>query len=358
VGQCTKNHKLCNTPSEKTPALPCRVIDIGSDEHAAPRLLLVNCGTPLLSYTTLSHCWGIHIPLRLLASNVSTLEKEIPVSHLSKSFQDTLLVTRRLGLRCLWIDSLCVIQDSVSDWQEQSASMAQIYSKSYCNIAAAHSTDGTQGCFLERNSDLVIPLKVYLDWGLHPGTYYAVQWLYWRQNVMETLVIGRAWVCQERFLSSRILYFGVRQLYWECCEVSASEYFPRGLPPGVGSPGLKGLDPHIDGARSRKELALPENPDLDVFSLWNPVVSAYSMAKLTYSTDKLVAISGLAARMQQPVFERSRPEAERLCREKRKGSVRCIMLGSEDGRVYRTKVEMIDAETRKRVSWKKVWEDL
>jgi hypothetical protein len=177
--------------------------------------------------------------------------------------------------------------------------MAQVYSNSYCNIAAAHATDGTHGCFVERNPDLVKPLKVYLNWGPHPGTYYAIQWLYWRKNVMHTPLVGRAWVCQERFLSPRNLYFGATQLYWECCEVSASESFPRGLPPGVGSPGLKGLDPHIDGARTRKELSLPDNPDLNVFSLWNRVVSAYSMAKLTYSTDKLVALSGLAARIQK-----------------------------------------------------------
>lgn len=56
--------------------------------------------------------------------------------------------------------------------------MAQVYSNSYCNIAAAHATDGTHGCFVERNPDLVKPLKVYLNWGPHPGTYYAVQWLY------------------------------------------------------------------------------------------------------------------------------------------------------------------------------------
>ncbi|KAK7398326.1 hypothetical protein QQX98_012295, partial [Neonectria punicea] len=79
----------------------------------------------------------------------------------------------------------------------------------------------------------------------------------------------------------------------------ASETFPVGLPPGVGGLFKKSLDPHVDGAAWRRWHGLPEAPELDAFSLWNGVVYTYSNGKLTYPEDKLVAISGLASRMQK-----------------------------------------------------------
>jgi Heterokaryon incompatibility protein (HET) len=277
------------------PSLPSRVIDVGS---GAPRLVVVKDDTPILPYATMSHCWGSHMPLLLLSSNIAELQKRIPISQLSKSFQDAFLITQRLGLNYIWIDSLCIVQDLAADWERESQSMSEVYSNSYCNIAAAHAADGTHGCFIERSPDLVKPLKVNLNWGPNPGTYYAVQWLYWRENVMNMPLHRRAWTCQERYLAPRNLYFGATQLYWECCGRVASETFPLGLPARVGAPS-KGLDPHIDGARRRKWLGLSEAPDLDAFSLWDLIISTYSKGNLTYSTDKLVALSGLAGRMQK-----------------------------------------------------------
>ena len=295
LDECAKSHKSCNRLMAIEPSLPSRVIDLGSGE---PRLVVVTDDTPILPYATMSHCWGSHMPLMLLSSNIAELQKRIPISQLSKSFQDAFLITQRLGLNYIWIDSLCIVQDIVADWERESQSMSEVYSNSYCNIAAAHAVDGTYGCFIERSPDLVKPLKVNLNWGPNPGTYYAVQWLYWRENVMNMPLHRRAWVCQERYLAPRNLYFGATQLYWECCGRVASETFPLGLPARVGAPS-KGLDPHIDGARRRKGLGLSEAPDLDAFSLWDLIISTYSKGNLTHSTDKLVALSGLAGRMQK-----------------------------------------------------------
>jgi hypothetical protein len=134
------------------PSLPSRVIDVGS---GAPRLVVVKDDTPILPYATMSHCWGSHMPLLLLSSNIAELQKRIPISQLSRSFQDAFLITQRLGLNYIWIDSLCIVQDLAADWERESQSMSEVYSNSYCNIAAAHAADGTHGCFIERSPDLV-----------------------------------------------------------------------------------------------------------------------------------------------------------------------------------------------------------
>lgn len=209
-------------------------------------------------------------------------------------------MARRLGLGYIWIDSLCIIQDSPEDWEKESATMAKVYSKSYLNIAAARAADGTQGCFTPRDPHLVRPLQVFLGWGPDPGRYYAIKWLYWCSNVTHTPLNARAWVFQEQYLAPRNVYFGETQLYWECFGCLASETFPGGLPPGTNS-SPKSLDPHVGGALVRQSHGLTPNPDLDAFSMWNQIVYGYSNGTLTYSEDKLVAISGLASRMQKHI---------------------------------------------------------
>ncbi|KAK8053568.1 hypothetical protein PG996_012869 [Apiospora saccharicola] len=240
------------------------------------------------------------MPLRLLSTNLAELQVEIPVARLSRTFQDAIQVLPWLGLSYIWIDSLCIIQDSAQDWAKESAMMADIYSNSHCNIAAAHAADGTYGCFIERDAGLVAPLKLDLNWGSVPGVYYAVPPGIWDKEVMETPLNSRAWVCQERYLAPRNLIFGKTQLLWECHDCSACETFPGGLPPGV-SKMLKSLDPHVSGAAFRRRWSHPEAPELDVFGLWDEIVEQYSKGQLTFPGDKLVALSGLASRIQKNV---------------------------------------------------------
>jgi hypothetical protein len=75
----------------------------------------------------------------------------IDMDELPKTFQDAIVITRRLGARYLWIDSLCNIQDSVEDWENESASMEHVYRNSMCNIAVTSGMDGSVGCLFERN---------------------------------------------------------------------------------------------------------------------------------------------------------------------------------------------------------------
>ncbi|KAK8044998.1 heterokaryon incompatibility protein-domain-containing protein [Apiospora rasikravindrae] len=121
----------------------------------------------------MSHCWVGHVPLRLLSSNIDELQNEMPIARLSRSFQDAIQVVHWLGLSYIWIDSLCIIQDSPADWEKESARMAEVYSNSHCNIAAAHAANGTYECFVERDPRLVKPLKVELSWDSMPRTIWT-----------------------------------------------------------------------------------------------------------------------------------------------------------------------------------------
>ncbi|TGO07775.1 hypothetical protein BTUL_0247g00010 [Botrytis tulipae] len=96
-----------------------------------------------IKYATLSHCWG---PIasrvtRTTSHNYDEHMEEIIISKLPQIFQDVILLTGGLDMQYIWIDSLCIVQDDPSDWQQQSAMMADIYAGSLLNISAAHGSD-------------------------------------------------------------------------------------------------------------------------------------------------------------------------------------------------------------------------
>lgn len=126
----------------------------------------------------------------------------------------------------------------------------------------------------------------------------------WKQQVADAPLNQRAWVVQERLLAPRVLHFGQQQLLFECCEFDACEQYPHGLPPALANTayaGFKGLDPNVDGARLRKLSRAAVTSDMYGLELWSKIITAYSAALLTYSQDKLIALAGIAKRMQSSV---------------------------------------------------------
>lgn len=69
----------------------------------------------------------------------------IPWELLPTTFRDAIQVTKGLGIRYLWIDSLCIIQDDDVDWKEESSKMASIYQNSFLTICATAAPDDEAG---------------------------------------------------------------------------------------------------------------------------------------------------------------------------------------------------------------------
>ena len=69
-----------------------------------------------------------------------------------------------LNIRYLWIDSLCIVQNSVEDWMEESSLMGSIYKHAFCTIASSWGTNDERGCFVDR-----APLQVQLYAGTVKG---------------------------------------------------------------------------------------------------------------------------------------------------------------------------------------------
>jgi Heterokaryon incompatibility protein (HET) len=246
------------------------------------------------TYTTLSHCWGRHIPLRLLIDNYSSLLEGFKLIDLPKTFRDAIITTRKLGIPFLWIDSLCIIQDSAIDWSTESSKMRQIYKNSYLNLAAAAAKDSTEGLFFQRSPLQVAPCHVRAS---RTGNMRSVRSKYTPEGAGsdQMILYTRAWVFQEWLLAPRTLLFGKKELLWECGELNASEVYPKGYPTL--------LDPVQSVERLRLATLRNEwqklchKDSIERWELWCRVTNNYSGRNLTRFSDKLVALSGLAAEM-------------------------------------------------------------
>lgn len=226
MDNCHKRHKICApTPENDPPLLPSRVIDVTKD-GLDPRLIVSDGQRG--HYAALSHCWGGLQLLQTKAATLAQYQDYIPMDQLSKSFKDAITIARKLRIPFLWIDSLCIVQDSEQDWHHESALMSSIYRNSILTISATGAVDGSRGCFIpEVHSDIVQLPQMFSDTngrayvtGSRLGTYGPP----WADKVASGPLFQRAWALQESCLSRGILHCCTGQLVWECCEKIEAQY--------------------------------------------------------------------------------------------------------------------------------------
>jgi hypothetical protein len=149
VRDCCTNHERCR--DRLRTALPTRVLDVSL--HKDSVLLCDSKGIRMGSYVALSHVWGDEMPLRTTTSNLDYFKDGIPLSTLPQTFRDAVFMTRLLECRYLWIDSLCIIQDSREDWAKEAARMADVYGNAYVTVAAVNSANSKGGLFSKHEAD-------------------------------------------------------------------------------------------------------------------------------------------------------------------------------------------------------------
>ncbi|KAK3347106.1 heterokaryon incompatibility protein-domain-containing protein [Lasiosphaeria hispida] len=312
---CNSHHPECHA-SRRTDFMPSRTLEL--DPAAQTYRLVLATEVPRgTRYITLSHCWGSLAGrtdvLMLTRTTLPQLRTARPVASLPPTFQDAFDIAARFRIRHLWIDRLCIVQDSAADWAAEAASMHDIYKHPYLNVSALGASDDQGGCFRTRDPATMAPAAVRLrtacdgisdDYALRrdaAGPEWYNEWL-------AQPLIRRAWIVQERLLPARVLHFGSRQVFWECMTVRACETSPRYLWDGPPLEREMG-DAAGAGGAAREWKRLIEIPNFPADSLgsraarllaeWGEHVAVYSGCKLTVAGDRLVALSGLARDMQQ-----------------------------------------------------------
>ncbi|KAI4281986.1 MAG: hypothetical protein L6R38_003278 [Xanthoria sp. 2 TBL-2021] len=237
-----------------------------------------------------------------------------------RTFTDAVKVTRQLGIRHLWIDSLCIIQDSEADWLHEYSLMSSVYKYSYCTIAATAAAGDDSGCFLFRDPQLALPVQFsfsdlpsqspsYLsrivdsagiqDGTLINGTYTLQENRgMWFEDIENSPLFARAWVLQERLLSPRILHFAKSQLYWECREVQACESYPISSPYESDYTALGYSTNSPFNLQRSLSQGFTETLSTEACRVWQLIVEKYSDSCLTKERDKLVAVSAIAREMK------------------------------------------------------------
>lgn len=312
LDECCQHHRRCSH-SDPQP-LPKRVIDVGDGTSQHP-IRLVEPSTAAAAterYMTLSHCWGSTQHLTTTTATLRARKRGISLDEMPLTFRDAVLFTRALEIRYLWIDSLCILQDQLSDWEQEAAAMFDVYRHSYLNLAATAAADGTGGCLGHVFKE---PLSVthadhsHTAWvrvrPQHCPSFLAhgrLEGFRPASGVPEPSFEGtplplmtRGWVYQERMLPSRVLHFAEDELFWECSEgvdcecMFLREFFER---QGADAAWVRKQPP-----KTLHELSLEGAAAADVIPLekrWRQMVSEYTMLQLSHGSDRLHAIAGLA----------------------------------------------------------------
>ncbi|CCC06179.1 unnamed protein product [Sordaria macrospora k-hell] len=283
IGQCSVSHPSCHVRirDDSRDRKPTRLLFVG--DLVNPSVNLCETKTMDLSrtdYMTLSHCWGDGVPLRLLHGNYNKFLAGIEFSEIPKTFRDAIDATRRLSVQYLWIDSLCIIQDSREDWLHESAKMHHIYQNSHLNLMAAASSNSHGGLYSSKYPFLSIPFVAPLGDPHNPKLASYPYMNAKRENLNDLTLFSRGWVMQERVLARRNLIFG-KEIHWECHDSSGSENSPFG------------------SALEKRQHTVEGETDASRRNVWQNIVKDYSRLNLTFASDRLIAIAGMAAELGQ-----------------------------------------------------------
>lgn len=280
---CDESHECKSVKSEPNNSrMPRRLLDVGSE--ADPTLRLVTTGEIRTRYIALSHCWG-NVPKELsfctYQNNIHERMGGISFANLPRTFQDAVKVTRGLGIKYLWIDSICIIQEDLEDWGAHAGGMENIFSSAYCTLAASSAISQLDG-FLHRRNDR--PCMVVRNDG---STLYFCRCIdNFHRDVEEAALNKRGWVLQERVLSRRTIHFTSNQIYWECGEGVYCETLAR----------LHNSKAEFLGDPDFPNYALRYFREGRIV-LFQTLYKMYSRLAFTKSTDRSVGIIGLERRL-------------------------------------------------------------
>ncbi|RBR27043.1 uncharacterized protein FIESC28_00115 [Fusarium coffeatum] len=293
---CEKNHTVCHPPKTR---LPSRILDLdGLKDPSKIRLLETRDKESYDSYVTLSYCWGSDPSFHVRTTHATMSEHldSIDVDSLPRTYKDAIKITRHLGIRYLWIDSLCICQDDVDDWARESAAMQQVYAGAYMSIAADNAAGSEQG-FLKRPGRKYVPVTLNNEQSVYAfqippaKASHARAWMTFHNEPLTT----RGWATQERLLPYRALHFGNDQMFFECnCHFLSEDGVEvkgrwNSLYPGPKKKGFK------DIARKSRVSTTHQQ--------WYLILEDFFHRDVTIVTDRLPAISGLAALFQKRLNE-------------------------------------------------------
>ncbi|ORY18230.1 heterokaryon incompatibility protein-domain-containing protein, partial [Clohesyomyces aquaticus] len=314
LDDCQSNHAFCMQHANTKADLPTRLVEIIDLDTAR----LVETAGQVGEYVALSYCWGPNPDDNSMTTRSNLSERLQPHSllrnELPGAIRDAIAIVERLGIRYIWIDAICMVQDDFNDKNFELGKMSQYYRNSYMTIAVSTTRCttgfiGTLGrCEKHPKSPLprdLIPLDVFAlsmtkDEGQSGKVYVREENPY---RLSEEPINKRAWTLQEGVLAPRVLLFGSRVI-WFCQHMTHSDG-------GVEDWSfdetelertrrefqveLSKLDREGSSKGAHASTATDANNTRDIYGLWHRIVGSYSRRDVSHPSDKLPAISAIAA---------------------------------------------------------------
>ncbi|RGP64289.1 hypothetical protein FSPOR_8109 [Fusarium sporotrichioides] len=265
--------------------MPTRLLDLGDSNSDTWRIHQRPSHVP---YVALSHRWSHETPT-LLTRNYHNYSDCQPDNVLPQNYQDILSICRAMGVRYLWIDSLCIIQDDGGfEFRQEAPLMMDIYQYAFLTLTICWGFPGL-GIFRKCRPRSIPRHKPVASYDQQDSVSQTDEYVFVEHRDASDLKVdvdhaplnNRAWVLQERCLSRRLLYLGNEQVYWECNGCTGSE-----VSPDVHCPAYERTE---TGRQSMVDLTGPYRD-----THWSWVLSKYTGYDLTFEQDRLIAIAGLA----------------------------------------------------------------
>ncbi|KAG4436102.1 hypothetical protein IFR05_008422 [Cadophora sp. M221] len=279
IRDCLKFHDSCGYLQPEGGFIPTRLIQLGTVD--GPKCRLVEKAdvqvTNTFTYFALSHCWGGDVGMKLLRDNIDAMKQGIAADALPPSFRDAIQISRLSKAGYIWIDSLCIIQDSPADWAHESVLMTSVYANAGCTISSTASASASGGCFRSfsppRGECAIVGGEgASLCIEMPKAQVRIPAASLFRTRVLDAPVSQRGWVFQERLLSRRVLHFCSDTIFFECAEGQSTDCADSVVYSGVNKPQIE-----FEGRVYSKDIiAVVETKQMVARSggQWNPPESA------------------------------------------------------------------------------------
>ncbi|KAM0140413.1 hypothetical protein ACHAP3_002717 [Botrytis cinerea] len=240
-----------------------------------------------LQYSCLSYCWGSNLPLTTTSSTLSKYKSGLPEHEMPQLFQDAIAVSRRLGIRYLWVDALCILQDVREDWERESLMMSDIFYHSFITIGAAtarscHDSISSPredlSCTLSFQSSLLKEVVGSYSINLSKMSHKSPS----ETDLSNSIWTSRGWVWQEQVMAQRLLIFGKNMVHLKCHGYIYSE---------DGTVGDVFGSHILRASRFQSTRVSPE--------YWEFWMNDFSGRQFTFPSDKLASVSGLSLEFER-----------------------------------------------------------
>ncbi|CCT69567.1 related to tol protein [Fusarium fujikuroi IMI 58289] len=283
-------HEFCGAKYASS-GLPTRLLDVGETNDLLLKLVEVKRCKNLrdVEYLILSYCWGNgNEKSKTTEANLATRLRGFAVSELSKTIQDAILLTRLMGFRYLWVDAICIMQGPRGDFGSEAPKMGGYYSNAACCISASIAKDSRAGFLTERPLARFPMDDIAIKIANHDTGYTVFKDIHVDRSLVSNIhgspLAKRGWCLQETALPKRILHWTLQGLYLQCQTAIFSEDCTV---PFVYQSGY--------GHFSPRDIMTRPDEDIILAGGWYHLLSVFSKTQLTYETDRLYAIHGLAS---------------------------------------------------------------